>query len=44
MNIISKIQDKIVTADLTIISALKKMDEVKSKFLFVFDGYKENLK
>lgn len=38
MNNISKIQDKIVNADLTIISALKKMDEVKSKFLFVFDG------
>lgn len=37
MNNISKIQDKIVKADLTIISALKKMDEVKSKFLFVFD-------
>lgn len=38
MNNISKIKDKIVNADLTIISALKKMDEVKSKFLFVFDG------
>ena len=38
MNNIGKIQDKIVNADLTIIAALKKMDEVKSKFLFVFDG------
>ena len=38
MNNISKIQDKIVNAELTIISALKKMDEVKSKLLFVFDG------
>lgn len=37
MNIISKIQDKIVSADLTILAALKKMDEVKSKLLFVFN-------
>jgi len=40
MNNIAKIQDKIVNAELTIISALKKMDEVKSKLLFVFDGDK----
>lgn len=38
MNNIGKIQDKIVKADLTIISALKKMDEVKTKYLFIFDG------
>ena len=38
MNNIGKIKDKIVGADLTIISALKKMDEVKSKLLFIFDG------
>ncbi len=38
MNNIGKIQDKIVNADLTIISALKKMDEVKTKYLFIFDG------
>lgn len=40
MNKITKIQDKIINAELTIISALKKMDEVKSKLLFVFDGDK----
>ncbi len=40
MNNITKIQDKIINAELTIISALKKMDEVKSKLLFVFDGDK----
>lgn len=38
MNNVGKIKDKIVNADLTIISALKKMDEVKSKLLFIFDG------
>ena len=38
MNNITKIQDKIVNAEMTIISALKKMDEVKEKLLFVFDG------
>ena len=38
MNNIGKIKDKIVGADLTIISALKKMDEVKSKLLFIFDS------
>ncbi len=40
MNNITKIQDKIINAELTIISALKKMDEVRSKLLFVFDGDK----
>ncbi len=38
MNNISKIQDQIVSADLTILAALKKMDEVKKKLLFVFEG------
>ena len=38
MNNIAKIRGKIVSAEITIISALKKMDEVKSKLLFVFDG------
>ena len=38
MDVISKIQSKIVSPKLTIISALKKMDEVKSKLLFVFSG------
>jgi len=40
MNNVEKIRDKIINADLTIISALKKMDEVKSKLLFIFDGNK----
>lgn len=40
MNNIAKIQDMIVNQHLTIISALKKMDEVKSKLLFVFDAEK----
>ena len=38
MNNIAKIRDKIINSELTIIAALKKMDEVKSKYLFVFDG------
>ena len=37
MNNISKIKEKIVSPEMTIISALEKMDEVKSKLLFVFD-------
>lgn len=37
MNNISKIQEQIVNAELTLIAALKKMDEVKTKRLFVFN-------
>jgi len=40
MNNISKIENQIISDDLTIIGALKKMDEVKTKRLFVFDGGK----
>lgn len=40
MNNISKIENQIVSADLTLIAALKKMDEVKTKRLFVFNGDK----
>ena len=40
MNNISKIESQIVNADLTLIAALKKMDEVKTKRLFVFNDNK----
>ena len=40
MNNVSKIETQIVSADLTLIAALKKMDEVKTKRLFVFNGDK----
>lgn len=40
MNNISKIENQIVSADLTLIAALKKMDEVKAKRLFVFNADK----
>ncbi len=40
MNHINKIKDKIINADLTIIAALRRMDEVKSKLLFVYDADK----
>ena len=40
MNNISKIENQIISADLTLIAALKKMDEVKTKRLFVFNGEK----
>ena len=38
MSDISKIKDKIIDSGFTILSALKKMDEVRSKLLFVFAG------
>ena len=38
MNNISKIENLIVSADLTLIAALKKMDEVKAKRLFIFNA------
>ena len=38
MPILSKIQDRAIQQTLTIIQSLKKMDEVKVKMLFVFDG------
>ena len=38
MSDISRIRDKIIDSGFTILSALKKMDEVRSKLLFVFDG------
>ena len=40
MNNISKIENQIISADLTLIAALKKMDEVKTKRLFVFKADK----
>lgn len=40
MNNISKIENQIVSADLTLIAALKKMDEAKAKRLFVFNSDK----
>lgn len=40
MNIIYKIQNQIVSADISMLSALKKMDEAKSKLLFVYEGEK----
>lgn len=40
MNNISKIQNQIVNADISLIAALKKMDEVKTKRLFVFNADK----
>lgn len=40
MNNISKIENQIISADLTLIAALKKMDEVKTKRLFVFNADK----
>lgn len=38
MNNLSKIQDWIINSNITMISALKKMDECHTKLLFVFDG------
>lgn len=40
MSKLSKIQDWIISADITMISALKKMDECHTKLLFVFKGEK----
>ena len=40
MNNISKIENQIISPDLTLIAALKKMDEVKTKRLFVFNAGK----
>lgn len=40
MNILDKIKDQIVNAEITLISALRKMDDCRSKLLFVFDGNK----
>lgn len=40
MNNITKIQTQIVSANITLIAALKKMDEVKTKRLFVFNDNK----
>lgn len=40
MNNITKIENQIIRADLTLIAALKKMDEVKTKRLFVFKADK----
>lgn len=38
MSNLRKIQDWIISADITMISALRKMDECHTKLLFVFDG------
>lgn len=40
MDVAAKIQDRIVDSQMTIKSALKKMDDVKSKLLFVFNADK----
>lgn len=40
MDVIEKIQDKIVDSQLTIKAALKKMDDVRSKLLFVYNADK----
>ena len=40
MNNISKIQNKVISADDTIISALRKMDGHRTKLVFVFDNDK----
>ena len=40
MNILDKIKDQIVNAEITLIAALRKMDDCRSKLLFVFDGNK----
>lgn len=40
MSNLSKIQNWIISADITMISALKKMDEYHTKLLFVFEGDK----
>lgn len=37
---INRISSQIITSELSILAALKKMDEVKSKLLFVFDADK----
>lgn len=38
MAILSKVQDRAIQQTLTIIQSLRRMDEVKVKMLFVFDG------
>ena len=36
--VLEKIKNRIIAPDLTILSAMKKMDEIKMKILFVYDG------
>ncbi len=38
--VLEKIKNRIIAPDITILSAMKKMDEIKMKILFVFDGDK----
>lgn len=38
MNKLYRIQNQIISPDITLIAALRKMDEVRSKLLFVFEG------
>lgn len=36
--VLEKIKNRIIAPDITILSAMKKMDEIKMKILFVYDG------
>ena len=38
--VLEKIKNRIIAPDITILSAMKKMDEIKMKILFVYDGDK----
>ena len=38
MAVLEKIQDRAVLSTMTVLQALKKMDELKVKMLFIFDG------
>ena len=38
--VLDKIKNRIIAPDITILSAMKKMDEIKMKILFVYDGDK----
>ena len=38
MSVVAKIQNRAIQQTLTIIQSLKRMDEVKVKMLFVFEG------
>ena len=40
MNVLDKIKDQIVSAEITLIAALRKMDECRAKLLFVFEDDK----
>ncbi len=38
--VLEKIKNRIIAPDITILSAMKKMDEIKMKILFIYDGDK----